>query len=75
MDLLEVKELWKTQEESLSQGIAESTKNFVIVAPTGSGKTWAAAFAMWKVLKEKGKVLYLVPTAALIHSKISAVNS
>lgn len=71
IDLLGIKELWRTQEEALSQGVIKSTKNFVIVAPTGSGKTWAAAFAMWKALKEKSKVLYLVPTAALISSKIS----
>jgi len=60
-----IKELRSFQIEAIENGILEG-KNFVISAPTASGKTLLAELACLKnVLDGKGKALYLVPLKAL----------
>lgn len=61
--------LWETQQRALDAGLLKSSDNFVIVAPTASGKTLNAEFVIWQVLKSGGKVIYLVPLTALATEK------
>lgn len=57
-----------TQENVLSKGI-EDSGNYLIVAPTGNGKTMCAEIKMRQVLKEGGNIAYLVPSKQLVRSK------
>lgn len=59
------------QEEAIRQGILDRNVNFVVVAPTASGKTGIAEIAMLQELKNKCKVIYAVPSHALIVDKLN----
>lgn len=60
-----IKELRSFQIEAINKGILDG-KNFVISAPTASGKTLLAEMASLKsILLGKGKALHLVPLKAL----------
>jgi helicase len=61
--------LWPVQQMAVDQGLLDKEENFIITAPTASGKTFAAELACYKCLKEKGRVIYLVPTNSLINDK------
>ncbi|MCC6028758.1 MAG: DEAD/DEAH box helicase [Candidatus Korarchaeum sp.] len=63
-----VKELYPTQKEVLSRGLV-SEGNFVLAAPTASGKTLAAEIVMNEELEKGGKVVYLVPLRSLAYEK------
>ena len=71
-DLMKIKgitELWDSQQKSLRAGLLSTRKNFVIIAPTASGKTLNAEFVILQTLRRKGKCLYLVPLTALQTEK------
>lgn len=55
-------------------GVQIKNDNFVVIAPTASGKTFVAELAMFKHLKEGGSVLYLVPQNALVSDKLQDFN-
>jgi len=64
-----IKKLWPAQERAIEQGLLETTENFVIVAPTSAGKTFAAELAMFQTLRQGKRVLYLLPMQAMISEK------
>lgn len=64
-----LKELWEVQEKAVEGGLLDN-KNQIIIAPTASGKTLTAELACYKCLKEKGRIVYLVPTRSLINDKV-----
>lgn len=63
------KELYITQKLAIDAGLLESEDNFVIIAPTASGKTGVAELAMLKALHSGQHIVYLVPLKALISEK------
>ncbi|HDI73590.1 MAG TPA: DEAD/DEAH box helicase [Candidatus Korarchaeota archaeon] len=65
---LGVKELYPTQRAIIDGGLL-SSGNFVLAAPTASGKTLAAEMVINEELGKGGKVLYLVPLRALAYEK------
>jgi len=62
--------LYPTQQKAIEEGLLESKRNFVVVAPTASGKTGVAELAMLQTLKNGGRVVYLVPMISLISDKV-----
>ena len=71
-ELLELKgwkELNITQTMALEEGLLDSKDNFVVIAPTASGKTGVAQLAMLQLLSSGGRVVYLVPMTPLISEK------
>jgi len=64
------KELNEVQKKAVNEGILDRENSFVIVAPTASGKTGIAEIAMLQELENKGKVIYTVPSHALIDDKL-----
>jgi len=71
-DLMKVKgitKLWDSQKKSLEAGLLSTSKNFVIIAPTASGKTLNAEFVILQTLRRGGRCLYLVPLTALQTEK------
>lgn len=65
---LGLKELYPTQQEVIRRGLV-SEGNFVLAAPTASGKTLAAEIVMHEELEKGGKVLYLVPLKSIAYEK------
>lgn len=65
---LGLRELYPTQREVLSRGLV-SEGNFVLAAPTASGKTLVAEMVMYEELERGGKVLYLVPLRSIAYEK------
>lgn len=64
-----ISELTPPQTLSVEYGVA-SGKNFVVAAPTASGKTLIAEMAMLKsVLWDRKKALYIAPMRALVREK------
>ena len=69
LEISKFKELNPVQREALERGLLKG-KNLVVFAPTSSGKTLIAEIAALKtILKEKRKVVYLVPLVALANEK------
>jgi helicase len=62
-----IESLYEYQEKALKEGLLEN--NFVISAPTNSGKTLLAIFAMDKILQENKKAVYVVPLVSLANEK------
>lgn len=58
-----------TQTMALDADLLDSEENFVVVAPTASGKTGVAQLAMLQILDSGGRVVYLVPMKPLISQK------
>jgi len=69
LELNNWKELNITQTMALEEGLLDSGDNFVVVAPTASGKTGVAQLAMLQILNSGGRVVYLVPMTSLISEK------
>ena len=71
--LLKLKK-WKglndVQKEAVNNGILDGKSNFVIIAPTASGKTGIAEIAMLQELENGGKAIYAVPSHALVDDKL-----
>jgi len=61
--------LYETQTRALKAGLLEKGDNFVIIAPTASGKTLNAEFVIYQCLKNHQKVVYLTPTTSLCSDK------
>jgi len=61
--------LWPAQKMAIDAGLLTSDRNFVVIAPTASGKTLTAEFVMLQTLSKGGKVVYLVPSTALVNDK------
>lgn len=62
--------LYPVQAEAVNRGILDRRVNFIVVAPTGSGKTGIAEIAILQELQNKCKVIYAVPSHALITDKL-----
>ncbi|NIA09471.1 MAG: DEAD/DEAH box helicase [Nitrospiraceae bacterium] len=71
LELKGYKSLRPPQKKAVEQGLLENTRNYIIIAPTSTGKTFTAELAMYKTLKSGGRVLYLVPSKALVTEKIN----
>jgi len=56
---------------AVDDGILNLDENFVIIAPTATGKTGMAEMAMLQTLFQNSRVAYLVPMQSLISSKTS----
>lgn len=69
MKIKGITELWDSQREALETGLLSTGRSFVIIAPTASGKTLNAEFAMLQTLRRNGRCLYLVPLAVLQTEK------
>lgn len=69
------KELYITQEKAIDAGLLKSSENFVVIAPTASGKTGVAELAMLQALRSDKRIVYLVPLKALISQKEKDFNS
>lgn len=64
-----IEEFYPPQEDALKSGVLKG-RNLVLAIPTASGKTLVAEIVMInKLLKEGGKVVYLVPLKALAEEK------
>ncbi len=74
LERLGVKELYPTQREILERGLIDSG-NFVLAAPTASGKTLVAEMIMYRELVKGGKVIYLSPLRALASEKYEEFSS
>jgi helicase len=59
----------KTQQLAVDQGLLDSTDNFVVIAPTSSGKTGIALLAGIQALDAGQKIVYLVPMKSLASQK------
>jgi helicase len=71
-DLMKIKGiagLWDSQRKALETGLLSTDRSFVIIAPTASGKTLNAEFAMLQTLRRNGRCLYLVPLTVLQTEK------
>ncbi|HIE24194.1 MAG TPA: DEAD/DEAH box helicase [Candidatus Korarchaeota archaeon] len=66
-----IKELFPPQLEVVNKRLV-SSGNFVLAAPTASGKTLAAELAMLNELLNGGKIVYIVPLRALASEKFSS---
>lgn len=64
-------ELNDIQKQAVSSGVLEGKGNFLVFAPTGSGKTAIAELAMLQELVRDGKIIYAVPSHALIADKLN----
>jgi len=76
-ELLERKgwaKLLHSQQQAYDNGLLKKSVNYVIIAPTASGKTGIAELAMLKCLKEGRRVAYLVPLSSLINDKLQQFN-
>src|SRR5438309_1509593 len=63
--------LYPAQEDSVKAGLLEG-KSILVSAPTASGKTLIALFAILNhIFKKKGKIVYLSPLKALASEKFS----
>ncbi len=63
--------LFPPQQEVIKKGLV-SSGNFVLAAPTASGKTLAAELIMLNELYKGGKIVYVVPLRALASEKFSS---
>jgi len=68
-----ISDLYPTQKRIVKEGLIEKG-NFVLAAPTASGKTLAAELVINEELNKGGKVLYLVPLRALAYEKFEEFN-
>jgi superfamily II DNA/RNA helicase len=71
-------ELWDGQAQALDAGLLDhSHDSWGLAAPTGTGKTFLARLLVLDALARAptGKVLYLVPTNALIHQVSSDLDA
>jgi helicase len=64
------KNLNQVQRIAVKDGVLDQKNNFVIIAPTASGKTGIAEMAILQELQKKGKAIYTVPSHALINDKL-----
>lgn len=58
--------LWNNHRDALSTGILEAGRSTVLVLPTGAGKTTLSELKIAAALARSLKVVFLVPTLALV---------
>lgn len=58
-----------TQRMAIDAGLLEDKCNFVVIAPTASGKTGVAELAMLQALDSDQRIVYLVPLKSLVSQK------
>ena len=58
--------LWRNHRAALAEGILETGRSAVLVLPTGAGKTTLSELKIASTLARNKKVLFLVPTLALV---------
>ena len=58
--------LWRSHREAIATGFLDSGQSSVLVLPTGAGKTTVSELKVASTLAAQRKVLFLVPTLALI---------
>ncbi|XSC42158.1 DEAD/DEAH box helicase [Bradyrhizobium sp. RDT10] len=58
--------LWQNHRDALATGILETGQSTVLVLPTGAGKTTLSELKVAATLARGRKVLFLVPTLALV---------
>lgn len=58
--------LWRNHQSVLATGILEAGRSAVLVLPTGAGKTTVSELKVAATLARGQKVLFLVPTLALV---------
>lgn len=58
--------LWRSHRQAIATGFLDSGKSSVLVLPTGAGKTMVSELKIASTLTAQRKVLFLVPTLALI---------
>ena len=62
----DIEEFRPVQKKAINGGIFSKDSNFLIISPTGSGKTLVCEFSLLnEILIKKKKVIYLVPLKAL----------
>ncbi len=74
---MDVEELYPVQELAVKGGLLSSERNFVVAAPTASGKTLVAFMFIASILSRRpsGKVAYLVPLKSLAEEKFTELRS
>lgn len=70
LELKKWKELNGIQKKAVADGILDGKGNFVVIAPTASGKTGIAEIAILQELDKHGKAIYAVPSHALVDDKL-----
>ena len=71
-------ELWSNQAEAIKAGLLdEKYDSWGFAAPTGTGKTFLARLLILSTLSAtpKGKILYLVPTRALVYEVSTSLSA
>jgi len=63
-------ELFPAQDRAVQEGLLRTSSNYVIIAPTASGKTGIAEMSMLQSLYEGRRIAYLVPLSSIINDKI-----
>ena len=58
--------LWRNHREAIESGILDAGRSAVLVLPTGAGKTTLSELKIAATLARGKKVLFLVPTLALV---------
>ncbi len=58
--------LWRNHRDAIASGILESGRSAILVLPTGAGKTTLSELKVAAALARGRKVLFLVPTLALV---------
>jgi ATP-dependent RNA helicase HelY len=58
--------LWRNHRDAIAQGILDEGHSSVLVLPTGAGKTTLSELKVAATLARGSKVLFLVPTLALV---------
>jgi ATP-dependent RNA helicase HelY len=58
--------LWRNHRAALATGVLESGRSAILVLPTGAGKTTLSELKVAATLARGKKVLFLVPTLALV---------
>ena len=70
LDKADIKNLMPHQDKIIRK-LEESDKSLIISAPTSSGKTLPVIWLAGKYVKEGKRVIYAVPSIALVNEKVS----
>lgn len=63
--------LFPPQREILARGYLESSRNWIVCASTGSGKTLIAEWAMLKAINSGKRAAYVAPLKAILQEKLT----
>jgi helicase len=68
-DKLDRTTLFPPQLELLNRGFLESRENWIVISPTGSGKTRVAEWAIQRSISQGYSAAYLAPLRAIVQEK------